>query len=77
MGVFEPQSGPIQQLPWHEDAVRAFKVCANEISHPSSQSKLDEPSLWMGMYLKPGKLSQTRCTYFKLEGASLLCIPPE
>ena len=62
--VFEPQTDPIEQLPWHEDAVRAFEACAHEVSHPSTQSKRDELSLWMGKYLKPGKLSQLRCTYF-------------
>ena len=49
-GVFEPQSDPIQQLPWQADAVRAFKACANEIAHPASQTKRDKPSLWMGKY---------------------------
>ena len=46
-GVFEPHTDPIQQLPLHEDAVRAFEACANKIS---SQTKRDKPSLWMGKY---------------------------
>ena len=50
--VFKPQTEPIQQLPWHEDAVRAFEAYANEVSHPSTQSKRDEPSLWMRNYIK-------------------------
>ena len=49
--------------------VRAFGACANEIAHSSSQTKKDQPFLWMGMYLKAGKMSQTRATYFKLDGA--------
>ena len=76
-GVFEPQSDPIKQLPWHEDAVQTFKACATEISHPSSQSKRDEPSLWMGKCLKRGKLSQIQCTYFNLKGPPQPCILPE
>ena len=46
-GVFDP----IQQLPWHEDTVRAFEACANEIAHPASQTKRAEPSLWIVTYL--------------------------
>ena len=68
--VFEPQTDPIQQLPWHKDAVQAFEACAHEVLHPSTQAKKDEPFLWMGKYLKPGKLSQRRSTYFKPKGAS-------
>ena len=47
LGVFEPQADPIQQLPWHENAVRAFEACANEVSHPSTQSeRMNPPSGW-------------------------------
>ena len=44
------------QYPWHEDLVRAFEACANKIAHPSSQTKKDQPALWMGSYLKAGKM---------------------
>ena len=62
-GVFEPQTDPIQQLPWHKYVVRGFEACAHEASHLFTQSKRDEPSLWMGKYLKLGKLLHMRCTY--------------
>ena len=74
-GVFEPQSEPIQQLPWHADAVRAFEGCAHEVSHPTTQTKKDKPSLWMGKYLKPSKLAHTRTTYFRPEGESSTIFP--
>ena len=54
---------------------RAFKGCAHEVSHPTTQTKKDELSLWIGKYLKPGKLAQTRTTYFRPEGASSTIFP--
>ena len=65
--MFEPQSEPIQQLPWHQDAVRAFEGCTQEVSDPTFQSKKDGPSLWMGKYLKR--------TYFCPEWASSTIFP--
>ena len=75
LGLFEPQVEQIEQLPWHEDKVCVFEACTNEISHSSSQTKRDQPSLWMDNYLKGGKSSQTCCSYFKLEGAASTLYP--
>ena len=69
-GLFEPQSEQIKQPPWHEDTVCAFEACANEVAHPSVQTKCDQPSLWIGNYLKAEMSSQIHCSYFKPEGAS-------
>ena len=49
--------------------MRAFEACAAEIAHPSTSAKKDQQALWMGSFLKPGKTSHTRATYFKPEGA--------
>ena len=49
--------------------MRAFEACAAEIAHPSTSAKKDQQVLWMGSFLKPGKTSHTRATYFKPEGA--------
>ena len=75
--MYEHQSEPIQQLPLHQDAVRVFEGCSHEFSHPTFQSKKDEQSLWMGKYLKPGRLSQTRTMYFCPEGASSTICPAQ
>ena len=55
--------------------MRAFEGCAHEVSHLTTQTKKDEPSLWMGKYLKPGRLAQTSSTYFRPEGASSTIFP--
>ena len=39
-GVFEPQSDPILQLPWHEYAIRAFEGCAHKVSHPATRPRV-------------------------------------
>ena len=74
-GLYEPQQDPIAQLPWHEGMVRAFEACAAEIAHPTTSAKKDQQALWMGSFLKPGKSSHTRATFFKPEGASSTFYP--
>ena len=69
--LFEAQTETVQQLSWHEGGVCAFKTCAAETVHPSGPAKKDQPSLWIGSYLKSGKSSQMRSTFFKPEGASI------
>ena len=75
--LFEPQAEQVAHLPWHEDTVRAFEACANEIAHPSSQMKKGQPPLWMGSYLKAGKMSQTCAAYFKPEVMSSTLYPAQ
>ena len=47
------------------------------LAHPTTSAKEDQQALWMGSFLKPGKTSHTRATYFKPEGASSTFYPPK
>ena len=51
-GLFDPQSEPVLQLPWHKGVLRVFEACASGNAHPSGLAKKDQPSLWTGNYLK-------------------------
>ena len=59
-GLYDTPQEPVSQLPWNEGMLRAFEACATEIAHPSIAAKKDQLSLWMGLYLKPGKSSHTK-----------------
>ena len=54
---------------------RMHEACATEIVLLGRSGRMGKPALWMGLYLKPGKSSHTRATYFKPEGASSTFYP--
>ena len=43
-GLFKSPAEQVSQIPWYEEIVHAFEASANEIAHPSSQTKKDQPS---------------------------------
>ena len=68
--LFEAQSEPVLQLPWHEGIIQASKI-----SYLSGPSKKDHSSLWMGNYLNSDRSFQLRYAYFKPEDASSTLYP--
>ena len=70
VGLYDTPQELMDQLPWHEGMKQAFEACATEVAHPWIPAKKNQLPMWMGSYLKPGKSSHTKGTYFEPEGAS-------